>query len=86
MSMYNLDSDREDLDIPSHRYPTIIIHNAPLPMNLEEVHSSPLIKKISSERNSVIQEKDHPSSYNIEEIFSAFTFNLSRKEVIWKRV
>ena len=34
----------------------------------------------------MIQEEDHPSSYNIEEIFGAFTFNLCRKEVIWKRI
>ena len=34
----------------------------------------------------MIQEEDHPSSYNIEEIFDSFTFNLCRKEVSWKRV
>jgi len=34
----------------------------------------------------MIQEEDHPSNYNIEEIFYAFTFNLCRKEVSWKRV
>jgi hypothetical protein len=28
----------------------------------------------------------HTSSYNIEEIFGAFTFNLCRKEVSRKRV
>ena len=50
-------------------------------MHLEEVHSSPAMKKIQSERYSMIQEEDHPSSYNIEEIFYAFTFNLCRKEV-----
>ena len=45
-------------------------------MYLEEVHSSPITENIPSERNSMIQEEDHPSSYNIEEIFDAFTFNL----------
>ena len=49
-------------------------------MHLEEVHSSPIMEKILSQRHSMIQEEDHPSSYNIEEIFDAFTFNLYRKE------
>ena len=66
--------------------PTIVIHDAPLPMHMEEVHSSPITEKVPSERHSVIQEEDHPSSYNIEEIFDAFIFNLCRKEVNWKRV
>jgi hypothetical protein len=86
MSIYNLDSDKEDLDIPSHRSPTIIIHDVPLPMHMEEVHSSPIKKKILPEMHSVIQEEDHPSNYSIEEIFDAFTFNLCWKEVSQKRV
>jgi hypothetical protein len=53
---------------------------------MEEVHSSTIMEKVSSKRNSLIQEEDHPSSYNIEEIFGAFTFNLCRKEVRRKRV
>ena len=85
MSIYNLDLDREYSNVPSHQSPTVIIHDAPLPMHLEEVHSSPVMEKIPSERHSMIQE-DHPSNYNIEEIFDVFTFNLCRKEVIWKRV
>ena len=40
MSMYCVDSDREDSDVPSHRSPTVILYDAPLPMHLEEVHSS----------------------------------------------
>ena len=75
MSMYKFDLDREYSDVPSHQSPTVIIHDAPLPMHLEEVHSSPVTEKIPSERNLVVQEEDHPSSYNIEEIFDAFTFN-----------
>ena len=35
MSMYNLDSDGEDLDVPSNRSPTICIHDDPLPMHME---------------------------------------------------
>ena len=50
-------------------------------MHVEEVHSSPITEKVSSERNFVVQEEYHPSSYNIKEIFGAFTFNLHRKEV-----
>ena len=34
----------------------------------------------------MIQEEEHPSSYNIKEIFDAFTFNLYKKEVSRKRV
>ena len=86
MSMYNLDLDKEDSDVPSHRSPTVILHDSPLPMHLEEVHSSPVMEKIPSERHSVIQEENHPSSHNIEEIFYAFTFNLCQKEVSQKRV
>ena len=85
MSMYNLDSYGENSDVPSHRSPTVIILDAPLPMHLEEVHSSPITEKVLFERHSMIQE-DHPSSYNIEEIFGAFTFNLCRKEFSRKRV
>jgi hypothetical protein len=81
MPIYNLDSYKEDLDVPSHRSPTIIPHDAPLPMHLEEVHSSPVKKNIPFERHSVTQEEDHPSSYDIEEIFDAFTFKLYKKEV-----
>ena len=52
--MYNLDSNKEDLDMPSHRSPIVIVHDAPLPMHLEEVHSSPVTEKIPFERHSVI--------------------------------
>ena len=38
------------------------------------------------EKHSVIHEEENPSSYNIEEIFEAFTFNLYKKEVSQKRV
>ena len=75
--MYNFDSYGEDLDVPSNRSPTIVIHDAPLPMHLE---------KVPSKRHFAVQEEDHRSSYNIEEIFGAFTFILHRKEVSWKRV
>ena len=63
-----------------------MIHDAPLPMHMEEVHSSPIMEKVPSERHSIIHEEDNPSSYNIEEIFGAFTFNLWKKEASLKRV
>ena len=83
--MYILDLDGQYSDVPSHRSFTIIIHDPPLPMHMEEAHSSLIMKKVSFERNSMIQEEDNPSSYNIEEIFGVFTFNLCRKEVRRKR-
>ena len=86
MSMYSLNSKKEDSYVPSHQSPTIIVHDGPLLMHLEEVHSSPVTEKIPLKRHSMIQEKDQPSNYNIEEIFDAFTFNLYKKEFSWKRV
>lgn len=86
MSMYNLDFGEEGSDFLSNRTPTVVIHNAPLSMHVEEVHSSPITEKVLSERHSVVQEEDHPSNYNIKDIFGAFTFNLHRKEVSRKRV
>ena len=32
----------------------------------------------------MILEEEHPSSYNIEEIFGSFTFELHKREVIQK--
>ena len=72
--------------MPSHRSPTIILHDAPLLIHLEEVCSSLVTEKIPSKRYSMIQEEEHPSSYNIEEIFDAFTFNVYKKEDSWKRI
>ena len=54
-----LDSDQKYLDVPSHRSPTLILQDAPLPMHLEEVHSSLVMKNISSERDVVIQEEEN---------------------------
>lgn len=45
MSMYNLDSDGEDLDGPSIQSPTIVLYDDPPPMHMEEVHSSTITKK-----------------------------------------
>lgn len=64
MSMYNLHSDRKDLEVSSRQSPTLI--ETLLPEHLEEVHSSLVTEKIMSERHSVIHEEQNPSSYNIE--------------------
>jgi hypothetical protein len=83
--MYSLDSSEESSYFLSSRTPNVLIHNTPLPMHEEEIYSSPITKKVPSERHSMVLEKDHPSSYNIEEIFGSFTFNLHRREVSQKR-
>jgi hypothetical protein len=56
MSMCILDSDREDSYVTSNQSPTIDFHDAPLPMHMEEVYSSPITKKVPSKRHSLIQE------------------------------
>ena len=84
MSMYSIDFDRESSEVPSRRSPTFI--EVQIPDKREEVHSYPSTEKNSSERHSIIQEEEDPSSYNIEEIFEAYTFNLFNKEVSRKRV
>jgi hypothetical protein len=86
MSMYNLDSNGEYSYFPSNQSPTIVLHDSPLPMHMQEVHSSPITEKVPYERNYVDQGEDHLLSYNIEEIFGAFTFNLHGKEVSRKTV
>ena len=84
MSMYSIDSDRESSEVPSRQSPTFI--EVQIPEIHEEVHSSPTTEKNPSKRHLVIQEEENPSSYNIEEIFEAFTLNLFKKEVSRKRV
>ena len=44
------------------------------------------MENVSFERHYVVQEEDHPSSYNIEETFGDFNFNLCRKEISRKSV
>lgn len=83
--MYSIDFDRESLEVPSRQSPTLIKDQ--IPDKHEEVHSSPTTDKIPSERHSKIQEEEEdPLSYNIKEIFEAFTFILFKKEVNRKRV
>ena len=84
MSMYSLDCDREDSEVPSHRSPTLIQDQ--FLENQQEVHSYQTTEKIPSERYLIIHEEENPSTYNIEEIIEPFTFNLYKKEVNQKRV
>ena len=58
-----------------------------IPNKHEEVHSSLTTDKNLSKRNSKVQEEEKdPFSYNIDEIFEAFTFNIFKKEVSRKRI
>ena len=68
----------------SRRTPTLIEYQ--ILDKLEEVHSSLTTDKVLFERHSKVQEEEDPSSYNIDELFEAFTFNLFKKEAIWKRI
>ena len=85
MSLYNIESDRKDLEVSSHRSPTLL--EAQVPDKPEEVHNSLTRDKNQSERHSQVQQQEEdPSSYNIDEIFEVFTFNLYKNEVSRKRI
>ena len=84
--MYILDSNEEGSQFLSSNTPTIVRHDTPLLMHEEEINSSPISKKVPSERHSTVPKEDHPSSYNFEEAFGVFTFNLHRMKVSRKRV
>ena len=85
MFMYSIESDRKGSEVSSRRSPTLV--EVQIPDKHEEVHSSLTTDKNSSERHSKVQEEEEdPLSYNIDEIFEAFTFNLFKKEVRRKRV
>ena len=60
MSMYSINFNWEDSEVPSHRTPTLI--KAKIPENQEEVHSSPTTEKNTFETHSVIQEEENTSS------------------------
>ena len=85
MSFYNIESNEKHSEVSSRRTP-IMIENQVLEQP-EEIHSSSITDKNQSERHSQVQrEEEDPLSYNIDEIFEAFTFNLCRKEVSRKRI
>ena len=85
MYMYIIESNRKRSEVSSHWSPTFL--EVQIPNKHEEVHSSLTTNKNPSERHSKVQEEEEdPSSYNIDEIFEAFTFNLFKKGVSWKRI
>ena len=85
ISLYKIESNEKDSEVSSQRSPTLI--ETQVPEEPEEVHSSPTTDKSQSARHSQArQEEEDPSSYNIDEIFEAFTFNLYKKEVSRKRI
>ena len=85
MSMYSIESNKKGLEVSSCQSPTLLEFQ--IPNKHEEVHSSLTMDKNPSKRHSKVQEEEEdPLSYNIDEIFEAFTFNLSKKEVGRKRV
>ena len=85
MSLYSIESNEKHSEVSSRRTPTIIENQGP--EQLDEVHSSPTADKNQSERHSQIQQiEEDQLNYNIDEVFEAFTFNLSKKEVSQKRI
>lgn len=85
MSLYIIESDRKYSEVSSRRSPTLV--EVQVPDRPKEVHNSPNTDKNQSESHSQVQqEEEDPSSYNIDEIFEAFTFNLYKKEVSRKRI
>ena len=85
MFLYNIESNEKDSEVSSRRSLTLI--ETQVPEQTEEVHISLTMDKTQSARHSQAQqEEEDPSSYNIDEIFEAFTFNLYKKEVSWKRI
>ena len=85
MSLYSIESNEKHSEVSSRRTPTIIENQDP--EQLDEVHSSPTVDKNQSERHSQIQQAEEDQlNYDIDEVFEAFTFNLSKKEVSRKRI
>ena len=85
MSLYIIESNGKDSEVSSQITPTLVENQ--VPEQPEEVHSYPTMDKNQSERHSQVhQEEEDPLSYNIDEIFEAFTFNLHKREVSQKRI
>lgn len=92
VSLYNIEFDNKNFDYASSRNPSLIKEVSSPHEQGEERPSYWTTVRISLEKhisnNSMILEPQVPSSYNIEEIFGSFTFDLHRKEVnkikFWK--
>ena len=79
MSLYSIESNIKDSKVSYRQTSTLV--ETQVPDKLEEVHSSPTTDKNRLERHSQVQqEEEDPSSYNIDEIFEAFTFNLYKRK------
>ena len=79
-SLYKIESNGKDSEVSSQRTPTLVENQ--VPEQPEDVHNSPTTDKVQFERHSQVQqEEEDPLSYNIDEIFEAFTFNLHKREV-----
>ena len=87
--MYDIDSDDKGIESISNQTPFIVRQIYPPPMNDEKIINSLITMNISFKIhcfvNSVILEEEHPSSYNIEEIFGSFIFDLHKREVSQKK-
>ena len=85
MSLYNIESNEKHSEVSSQRTPTMIENQ--VPEQLEKVHSSLTTDKNQFERHSQVQQEEEDLlSYNIDEIFETFTFNIYKKEVSQKRI
>ena len=51
ISIYSLDSGEEGSKFLSSHTPTVVRHNTPILMHEKEVYSSPITKKVPSERH-----------------------------------
>ena len=80
MSLYSIESNGKYLEVSSQRTSTLVENQ--VQEQLEEVHSYPTTDKNQSERHSQVQQEEEDLlSYNIDEIFEAFTFNLHKRQV-----
>lgn len=89
ISLYNIDFDNENSNYASSQTPSLIKEAFSPHEQGEEMTIYWATVNISSENhlsnNSMMPEPEGPSSYNIEEIFGCFTFDLHRKEVSKKK-
>ena len=83
VSLYNIYSDNEDTAWPSSQTPSLIRKITPPPNHGEEMDSSQATINIPPEKhcsnNSMAPEQEGPSSYNIQEVFDSFTFDLHQR-------
>ena len=80
VSLYNIDSENDDSDNALSQAPSLMKEDSSPHEQGEEIHSSQDTINIPLERhcsnNVGILVPKGPTSYNIEEIFNSFTFDL----------